>query len=216
MNSKKYIYLNLNNIENVRPEFDEVVEEFLSQVRASLNKMDKEQIRKFIDMLVEARGKKILICGAGRTGLVARAFAMRLMHLGYLVYVIGETITPSLGKDDILIAISGSGTTTLVIEAAKAAKKVGAKVLAITSFPESPLAQTADHNIILPGRTKISSKTDYFSRQILGVHEPLLPLGTLFETNCLIFLDIIVVEIMNELNITEEELKKRHANIEGL
>ncbi len=200
----------------MRPEFDEVVEEILSQIKDSLSNMDREQIRRFIDMLVEARGKKILICGAGRTGLVSRAFAMRLMHLGYIVYVIGETITPSLGKDDILIAISGSGTTTLVVEAAKAAKKVGAKVLVITSFPDSPLAKTADHLVVLPGRTKISSKTDYFSRQILGVHEPLMPLGTLFETNCLIFLDVIIVELMNELGITEEELKKRHANIEAL
>ncbi|MEM2928156.1 MAG: 6-phospho-3-hexuloisomerase [Nitrososphaerota archaeon] len=200
----------------MRPEFNEVVEEILSQVRDSLSKIDKEQIEKFIDMLVNARGRKILVSGAGRTGLVARAFAMRLMHLGYLVYVVGETITPSLEKDDILIAISGSGTTTLVVEAAKAAKIIGSKVIAITSFPESPLVQLADHTIILPGRTKTSSKTDYFSRQILGFHEPLLPLGTLFETNCLIFLDIIIVELMKELNITEEEIKKRHANIEGL
>ncbi|MEM3063061.1 MAG: SIS domain-containing protein, partial [Nitrososphaerota archaeon] len=112
----------------MRPEFNEVVEEILSQIKDSLSKIDKEQIEKFIDMLVNARGRKILISGAGRTGLVARAFAMRLMHLGYLVYVVGETITPSLEKDDILIAISGSGTTTLVVEAAKAAKIIGSKV----------------------------------------------------------------------------------------
>ena len=42
------------------------------------------------------------------------AFAMRLMHLGFVVYVIGDVTTPSINEDDCLIAISGSGETRTV------------------------------------------------------------------------------------------------------
>lgn len=191
------------------------VDEILEYAKEALHKMDELEIETFIQKLVESRdNNKILVVGAGRTGLVGRAFAMRLMHLGFSAYVVGETITPALTSKDVLIAISGSGTTGIVVEAARAAKKVEAQVIAITSFRDSPLAKTADLVVRLPGRTKISEKVDYFTRQILGIHEPLLPLGTQFETNCMVFLDAVIVELMKRLGVSEEELLKRHANIE--
>ncbi|MGB9827450.1 MAG: 6-phospho-3-hexuloisomerase, partial [Thermosphaera sp.] len=154
------------------------------------------------------------VIGAGRSGLIARAFAMRLLHLGFNVYVIGETILPRASPGDILIAISGSGRTKLVVAAAEAAKGALMKVVAITTYPDSPLGRLADIVVRIPGRTKMAVEEDYISRQILGIHEPLAPLGTLFEDTTLIFLDGIIVELMNRLGITEEELMNRHANIE--
>jgi len=188
--------------------FAVATEEILGRVRESLKKVRADQVDMLISNLLRARatGKQVLLIGAGRTGLVGRSFAMRLMHLGYNAYVVGETITPSLGKDDILMAVSGSGSTALVVEAAKAAKKVGARVVAITSFPKSRLAKLASVVVEVPGRTKVSRRTDYFSRQILGVHEPLLPLGTLFETNCMIFFDGIVSELVNRLHICSRSM----------
>ena len=191
------------------------VNEILKRAGEALHKMNEDEIESFVKKLVNSKNhRKLLIAGAGRTGLVGKAFAMRLMHLGFNAYVIGETITPALTKEDLLIAISGSGRTGIVVEAAKAAKKVGAFVIAITSHKDSPLGEVADLVIEVPGRTKTSDKVDYFSRQILGIHEPLLPLGTQFETNCMIFLDAIIAELMTRLGIREEELLKRHANIE--
>lgn len=178
----------------------------------------EEQVESMINLLVDVYGKKdtkILVMGAGRSGLVGRAFAMRLMHLGYNVFVLGDTIVPSIGRDDIVIAISGSGRTKLIVTAAEAAKKVGAKVIAITSYPNSPLGRLADIVVEIPGRTKIADiELDYFARQILGIHEPLAPLGTLFEDTTLAFLDGITVELMHRLGKTEDELRARHANIE--
>lgn len=180
--------------------------------------LKEEQVEAMINLLVEVYNKKntkILVMGAGRSGLVGRAFAMRLMHLGYNVYVLGDTIVPSIGKDDIVIAISGSGRTKLIVTAAEAAKKVGAKVIAITSYPDSPLGKLADIVVEIPGRTKIAdTELDYFARQILGIHEPLAPLGTLFEDTALAFLDGVTVELMHRLGKTEDELRARHANIE--
>lgn len=187
--------------------------DFIIKSVEAISDSDKE---KMVELLVEARrnNKKVFVIGAGRSGLVAKAFAMRLLHLGYNVYVIGETILPRASPDDILIAISGSGRTKLVVAAAEAAKSALVKVAAITSHPDSPLGKLADIVVVIPGRTKISLEEDYVTRQILGIHEPLAPLGTLFEDTTMIFLDGIVAELMHKLGMTEEDLKKLHANIE--
>lgn len=180
------------------------------------DRLSDEQVGALVSALEDAyrRGAKVLVMGAGRSGLVGRAFAMRLMHLGFNVYVLGETITPSIGRDDVVMAISGSGRTQLIVTAAEAAKKVGAKVIAITSYPDSPLGRLADIVVEIPGRTKLAPDIDYFARQILGIHEPLAPLGTLFEDTAMAFLDGVTVELMHRLGKSEKDLKLRHANIE--
>jgi len=194
--------------------YDATVNEIIEGIQKAMKTLAPEKVEKMIDFLIKAKDRKILVLGAGRSGLVGRAFAMRLMHLGFNVYVVGETIAPALEKNDVLFAISGSGTTTLIVASAEIAKRVGAKVVAITSYIDSPLGRLADHAVILKGRTKVARKKDYFSRQILGVHEPLAPLGTLFEASCMIFLDGVIVELMHRLGKTESEMKLRHATIE--
>jgi len=203
----------MNMVENVYKAMY-VIADFIINATKELK---REQVERMINKLVEAyerRDHKILVMGAGRSGLVGRAFAMRLLHLGYNVYVLGDTIVPRIGKGDIVIAISGSGRTKLIVTAAEAAKHVGATVIAVTSYPDSPLAEIADIVVEVPGRTKIAREEDYFARQILGIHEPLAPLGTLFEDTAMVFLDAVVAEQMERLGKTEEDLKAIHANIE--
>jgi len=182
----------------------------------ALDLISDDEKEKMIETLIDAlkNNRKVFVIGAGRSGLVGRAFAMRLLHLGFNVYVVGETILPRATSGDVLVAISGSGRTKLVVAAAEAAKSVGVKVIAITTYPDSPLGKLADIVVRIPGRTKLSSEEDYISRQILGLHEPLAPLGTLFEDTLLLFLDGVVSELMDRLGVSEEELRNRHANIE--
>jgi 6-phospho-3-hexuloisomerase len=178
--------------------------------------IELKEIDNFVNALIEAYNMKakVLVMGAGRSGLVGKAFAMRLLHMGFNSYVLGETIVPSITKEDLAIAISGSGRTQLIVDAADAAKKVGSKVIALTTFPDSPLGSIADMVVKIPGRSKISKMDDYFTRQILGLHEPLAPLGTLFEDTTMIFLDGVVYNLMTKLNISEDQMRNRHANIE--
>jgi len=184
-------------------------------VRA-LDYISEEEVKQFLELMAKAYegGKKVLVIGAGRSGLVGRAFAMRLMHMGFQVYVLGETIVPALNKGDIVIAISGSGRTKLVVTAAEVAKSIGASVISLTSYPDSPLGKVSDLVVQIPGRTKISSEDDYNIRQLIGMYEPLAPLGTLFEIASLVFLDSVVSELMRILGKTEDDLKRMHANIE--
>jgi len=178
--------------------------------------IDLSEVDKMVEVLINAyrTKRKALVMGAGRSGLVGKAFAMRLLHLGFNSYVLGETIVPSVSSGDVAIAISGSGRTGLIVEAADAAKKVGTYVIAITTYPESPLGKIADLVVRIPGRSKISKMDDYFARQILGLHEPLAPLGTLFEDTAMLFLDGVIYYLMIKLNVTEEEMRSRHANVE--
>jgi|GEM_PF-82337 6-phospho-3-hexuloisomerase len=176
-----------------------------------------KQVEELISLLINFynnKNGKILVMGAGRSGLVGRSFAMRLLHLGYDVYVLGETIVPAIGKDDLVIAISGSGKTKLIVTAAEAVKATNAKLVALTSYSDSPLAKMADIVVEIPGRTKYSRNEDYFARQILGISEPLAPLGTLFEDTVQIFLDGVIAELVVKLNKKEEDLMMVHANIE--
>ncbi|HZD13307.1 MAG TPA: SIS domain-containing protein, partial [Candidatus Binatus sp.] len=125
--------------------YEEAFEEIVRTVEDSVQRVRHSQVNRFLNLLVEAERRRILVMGVGRSGLIGRSFAMRLMHLGFEVYVLGETITPAVGKGDLVIAISGSGTTKLAVTAAEIGKEVGATVVAITSFPNSDLGRLADH-----------------------------------------------------------------------
>ena len=192
------------------------VEEIISGIKHSVEELNVEEVERLIELLLRSKDKKIFIVGMGRSGFVGRAFALRLMNLGFNVYFLGETITPAAGKGDLLIAISGTGATKMVLTASTAAKEIGAKVVAVTSFPESPLGGIADHVVTLKGRTKLGwpKEEDYLARQLTGESEPLTPLGSIFENNCMVFLDGLIVELMHRLGTTEEDLKRRHATIE--
>jgi len=191
---------------------DEIVE----SIKLSIEELNMSEVEKLIELLLKARDEKIFTVGMGRSGFVARSFALRLMNLGFNVYFLGETITPAAEKGDLLIAISGTGTTKMVLTASSAAKEIRAKVIAITSFPESPLGHLADLVVTVKGRTKagLPREEDYLARQIIGEREPLTPLGSIFENNCMVFLDSLIVELMHRLGRTEVDLKRRHATLE--
>ncbi|MEM1511915.1 MAG: 6-phospho-3-hexuloisomerase [Candidatus Jordarchaeales archaeon] len=193
--------------------------EICKSISDCIENVNDEEVNRLVELLIDGwkNNKRVFVTGAGRSGLMGRAFAMRLMHLGYEVFVVGETITPAVRKGDILIAISGSGTTKLVLETSKIAKEeIGAKVVAITSYPDSPLGKMADHVVVVKGRTKSDVESDYLSRQMRGEHSPLTPLGTLFESNVLAFLDGLIAELMERTGKKEKDLEQNHAKPDGV
>jgi 6-phospho-3-hexuloisomerase len=196
--------------------FERAYKEIVDTIQKTFYGLKSSQVQKMLQSLMKVRenNKKILVVGAGRSGLVGKAFAMRLMHLGFNVFVLSETITPYVGEGDMVLVISGSGKTTVPLTAAKMAKELGSIVLAITSHDDSPLAKTADLVVNIPGRRELSNEHEYNVRQLRGTHESLAPMGTIFEDTSMIFLDSIIAELMNRLNFYEEVMRKRHATIE--
>ena len=189
------------------------IKAILDNIESAQEFLDEQAIEEFENIIIES--KNIFVTGAGRSGLAAKAFAMRLMHLGLSAYVVGETISPAIYGDDCIVAISGSGETNTIVSAAKIAKKRGSKVLALTSYPESTLGQLADSFILVKGRTKKEvDDENYMKRQIYGNYTSLTPLGTAFELTTLVFLDAIVSELMEKMHQTESDLKARHTVLE--
>ncbi len=176
-----------------------------------IEKIDAEQVSKMIDTIVNS--DCVFIVGTGRSELVGKAFAMRLMHLGFTVHVVGDVTTPAIKEADCLIAISGSGETRTVALAAETAKEVNAKVIGITGNIESRLAESLDVTIDIKSKTKQPWK-HYTSKVLKGHYDDLTPMGTLFEDSTHLFLDGLIAEFMALLGKKEIDLKRRHAIIE--
>lgn len=175
------------------------------------NEIHDDQVDALVNHILGAR--KIFVMGAGRSGLVGKTFAMRLMHLGLSVYVVGEIVTPAVEKGDILITISGSGETKSIVELALIGKQCGAKLVTITSNISSSLAKESDVVIEVGGRNKTDS-VDYLERQVRGEYYSLAPLGTLFEMTSLVFLDGLISELMAITKRDEKYLRSRHTSLE--
>ena len=143
------------------------IEVILSNIESATEFLDEKTIAEFINVLIGS--KNVFVMGAGRSGLVAKAFAMRLVHLGISAYVVGETISPAIYDNDCILIISGSGETKTIVSAVSIAKNRGSKSLVLTSYPESSLGKLADNVMLVKGRTKVDiDDEDYIKRQIDG------------------------------------------------
>ncbi|UOR07046.1 6-phospho-3-hexuloisomerase [Hymenobacter aerilatus] len=165
-------------------------------------KLDFDQVAAILPLLQQA--KRVFVVGAGRTGLALKAAAMRLMHLGLTVFVVGETTTPAIGSGDVLLAGSGSGTTSSIVKAAEKAAAAGAQVVAISTTTSSPLAALATHVAVLPAAQKQDHGGEISAQYA----------GSLFEQSVLLLLDAIFQTLWGLDGTPAEELWKRHANLE--
>jgi 6-phospho-3-hexuloisomerase len=185
----------------------------IENLREVIDKLDREAIKAMLQKTID--GNQIFVMGAGRSGLVAKAFAMRLMQLGLSVYVVGETTTPAVLPQDVVIAISGSGETRTVADLGKLAKDIDSTLITITSKKDSTLGRISDIAVIIPSKTKNDpGEADYLERHMRGDYKKMPPLGTTFEITALVFLDSVVSQLIMLTGASEAELKSRHTNIE--
>ena len=184
-------------------DFHSIKKEVIKELGDVLEEVKEESIVKLIEMVKSAN--KVFVIGAGRVMFTLQAFAKRLNHLKITAFVVGETTTPPIGREDLLIAASGSGETITTVNISKLAKDKGAKVAIITATGESSLSRFADICIKIPCPTKLKSEGEYKSIQ---------PGGTLFEQSLLILLDCIALMIKKQSGVSEEDMWKLHANLE--
>ena len=156
------------------------------------------------DILAEAilGAERIFLAGAGRSGMAAKAFAMRLM--GLTAFVCGETTAPGIGPKDLLVVVSGSGETASLAAMAKKARAQGAQVALVTVRPESTMGALASAVLQVPAPTP---KADSGFRSVQ-------PMGSLFEQASFLILDALVLELMDRLGETGDTMFARHANLE--
>jgi len=179
-------------------DFADVRRIIFDEIEEVLARIDSERITALTQLL--ARSKAIFTTGEGRSGLVARCFAMRLMHLGMTAHVVGGTTTPAFSERDLLVAISGSGATDLTCTVARLAREAGGTVVALTRDEGSALAGEADLTVFVPAKIGGTGSRQYGQ--------------SLFEQCALIALDAVALLLQEELGRTPDDMDVRHANLE--
>ncbi len=183
-------------------DYTELTEVVLQEHRQVLMDVRDDEIERFLDAIVNA--KCIQVFGMGRMKCAVRAFVMRLMHMGLDAHVVYDTTCPNIKPGDLLIV--NAACTTIGYTVIQLAKKSGAGVMAITANPHSKAAGLCDFTVNLKGQ--VHGGRDY---EIPSVQ----PMAALFEQSVFVFEDIIIQLLMKKMNITAEQMAKRHTNLDG-
>lgn len=170
-------------------------QELLERISAVVTDVDWASFVGLANML--PRAHRTFVVGAGRSGLVARSFGMRLMHAGLPAFIPGETITPAAGEGDLLVAISCTGETGFTDYIARRARQLGAEVVVITAEPDSALAAEADRTVHIP-----ASAPDIVVR------------AAVFEHAASLCLDAVFNVLAGRLKVDLQAYQSRHANLE--
>ena len=175
----------------------------LGEIEGVMGAMDEADLEAFAGAMLAL--PRVFVTGEGRSGLMARAFAMRLAHLGLAVAVVGETTTPPVARGDGLVAVSGSGSTAITRLIAEQAHDAGASVLAVTTDPDSPLGRLAAQTLVVPAATKWRRPGESATEQ---------PLGSLFDQCAHVALDAVCLIVSRRRGLGNQEARERHANVE--
>ena len=168
----------------------------LDEVRRTIERVDETVVSKIVETL--AATPKIFIYGVGRSGLVGKAFAIRLVQMGLNVHFVGDTTTPIVKTDDLVFIISNTGETMSAVQTANIVRRIGAIVISITGSTNSKLGIAS--NIVLE---LVQPRDDQKKR--------MAPLGTIFELASMVMLDSMIPLLMARLDQDETSLRRRHA-----
>ena len=177
-------------------------------------KNQEEEICEFRDILLDAKEKnsRVFLFGTGRSGFVAKSFAMRLMHLGFEVCVIGESIVNALKKDDVVIAITKSGTRNSIKRLVDTKDEFNTRLLAVCGCKDNNLYERSDKSIVIDELNDIKRSEDEKTRldELSFDEDNLIVMGTAFEISTLVLLDSLIIELMLCLDETPECMEARH------
>ncbi|MDF9824544.1 6-phospho-3-hexuloisomerase [Breznakia sp. PF5-3] len=177
-------------------EVKNILDNITKELAQTIHDLDEAQLQELEKQIKKA--DKIFVAGAGRSLMMIRGLAMRLMHMGFTAYVVGETVTPAIEEDDLLIIASGSGSTSTLAVMAEKCKKTNAKLALITANKDSIIGKLADFIIDVKTTTSIQ------------------PGGNTFEQMVLLLGDAIIIDITSSRSLDENNaiLMGKHANLE--
>ena len=162
-----------------------------------LTAVPEEETQRLLDAIVGA--PRVFVYGLGRSGLMARAWAMRLVHMGQDAVIVGGTTTPAIRDDDLLVICSRTGRSPILRHAVHLAHSEKASAAAIVGLPDTPIVRKAD--LVLRRPIEVAER------------EAFQPMGSLFEQALLLDLEGLVVRLMERLGITAEQMERVHFNL---
>jgi len=153
-----------------------------------------------------AKARRIALTGAGREGLMMRALAMRLYHLGLDAHVVGEMTCPPLGPGDLLFASAGPGDLSTITALVTTASHAGADTLCLTAQPDGPTPRAAGAIFHLPAQTMASDRGAEVST--------ILSMGSVFEGAMFLVFELLVLALRDRIGADTAAMRSRHTNLE--
>lgn len=173
-----------------------------AELAAAVGRMDEAMLEPVMRSIADAR--RVMLFGCGREGLMMRALAMRLHHLGLSVCMQGDVTAFPLAPGDLFLCAAGPGELPTASALCRVAQAAGASVLVVTAEPTGATAALADELLVIPAQTMAR---DVGSRSIL-------PMGSLFEGAMFLVFEVLVLRLRDELGQTAETMRARHTNME--
>lgn len=160
--------------------------------------------------------ERVFLVAIGRVNLSLQCFGKRLSHLGFKIELVGSLTEKPATKKDLLIVASGSGESIIPLHITKKAKKIGCKILHITSAKKSSIRKLANYVVELnaPIKKTKSIVKDSLSDSASKTKNSIQPMSTLFDQALHIYGDIVSVQIIEKLKLNKINLWKNHANLE--
>ncbi|MBB4741505.1 DNA-binding MurR/RpiR family transcriptional regulator [Actinoplanes octamycinicus] len=116
-------------------------------VEETASQIDVAVLAQVVDLVAGAR--RVDIYGVGASAFVALDFQQKLHRIGRIAFAWSDThlaLTSAalLDERDVAFGISHTGTTSDTIDAFAEAGRHGARLVALTNFPKSPITRVAD------------------------------------------------------------------------
>jgi 6-phospho-3-hexuloisomerase len=159
------------------------------------------------DLAGEILGARRILChSAGRTGLMLRAFVMRLVHLGCDAHMVGDVTAPPIGAGDLLLVNAATGDLPSAIAHLASASRAGARRVVLTAATTGAAREAADRVFVLPAQTMLDDTG--------AARRSALPMGSQYELALLVATELVVLDIMRMTRTDFAAMRRRHANIQ--
>jgi len=190
---------------DLQKRYDELTAAIVQEHKDVFARMDMDTLGGFIDILKNAN--RIFVFGCGREGISLRGFAMRLAHMGKRTYWLWDDTTINIEPGDVFVCSEGHGYAGSFDYILKSAKKAGAKMVILTGDPDGQhCKELADFIVFLRSYAFLSERTD--------VVPTIQLMGAQYEQHLYMFLDVVIIMLMETLGLKPGDLQARHRNVE--
>ena len=173
-----------------------------AELQAAAGRVDPAALGNLMKVIAAAR--RIALFGVGREGLMMRALAMRLYHLGLDAHMVGDMSCPPVGPGDLLLVSAGPGDFATIAGLVGVAHGAGATTACITAQPAAPVPAACDHVLTIPAQTMADDQAP----------ASVLPMGSLFEAAQFLVFEILILLLRDHIGVTPAAMRARHTNLE--
>ncbi len=184
--------------------YSELARNAAEELRVAAAGVDPGQLNDLIEEIAAA--EKVVVAGVGREGLMMRALAMRLFHMGLDAHVVGDMTAPRVGKGDLLLVSAGPGDFGTIRALVDVARSAGARCGCITAQPDGAVPQNCDRVLVIPAQTMANDSADAASST--------LPMGSLFEGAQFLVFECLILLLRDRIGMTPDAMRANHTNLE--